>query len=254
MADTVEIQSPFNFSDLKSDFLAIIDRGGDSSMDSSLAGKYLNAAEQYICSRIGAPKFLEHSDTIDTTADSPELIFPVNVKDVVKLMDKTNMHALSYYDAQKWNDYIVDPTNSSGIPLAWTKWGYVRRTNAESPSQPYGAMKVKLWPTPTEVLTLDYDCILRPGSMVSDSDFPVIPMEWHFGLIQVAIMIAGPRDVGVRTFREYAEMAERWLREIIRADRRDLAGNPRLTPGEEHRRKSRKSATPLSRFNQLYGG
>ncbi len=252
--DTVELQSPSDFLTLQTDFLAIIDRGGDSSMGNSLAGKYLNAAEQLICSRIGAPHFLEYSDTITCTANSPDLTFPVNVKDVTMMFDKANMGQLTFIDAQKWNAYIVDPTNSTGEPVSWTKWGYSRRTNAESPSQPYGAMKAKVWPTPTSATVLDYDCVLRPGFMISDSDHPVVPSEWHFALIQVAIMIAGPRDVGVRTFQEYSRMAEIWLREIVRSERRDLSGNIRFTPREEHIAKSRRKATPLTRMNQLYGG
>lgn len=257
MSDTVERLDPYSFKTLKDTMLEVISRGGDGSLGTSgdaLAGKYLNAAENFICMKIGAPWFLQHSDTETLSAGDEDVTFPINVADVVDIWDAANIQKLSYMDRSNWNSYVVKPSSATGNPAVWTKWGYTRRDNSASPSTEYGQMKIKVWPVPTGSFTLNYDCILRPGTMFNDTDQPVIPIEWHFGLIQVAIMLAGPRDIGIRTYREYAELAREWVRDITREDRRNLSGNLRLIPREEDRRRTRGYGAPLTRRAQLYGG
>jgi len=254
MANAMENPTGYNFGQLKDLLRQIIDRGGDSVSSDSLAGYYLNAAENYVVLFVGNPSWLNHTDTFTTTANSEDVTLPVNVKDVSIVYDQTNQFALSYMESYLWSNYIVKPSNSTGTSLAWTKMGYERRDNTGSPSQAYGALKIKLWPVPTSAVTLNYECVLRPGTMVADSDHPVLPTEFHPGLLEVALWHSGSFDIGTRAYREHAQLAQQWLGEIRRSERRQVAGNLHFVPREEQRRRSRTAATPLTRRAQLYGG
>jgi len=253
MVDTVETQVPMNFSSLKTDLKEIFDRGGDSSMSDRLAGRYINAAEVHIVNYIGSMKCLENEDTITTTASSGSLTFPVNVEEVISIRDTSNKRPLAWVEKEEWNRYIVDPTNSSGSPYAWTQFGYDRRTNAESPSAETGGIKVTLWPTPSTAMSLAYDCILKPGYMIEESDQPVLPMDYHYGILQIGLMLAGPYDVGNRTFETHSRMAMQWLDGMRRKERRDLSGNLKFQGREVANRMSRGRVVPLTRNAQLFG-
>ena len=253
MADEPHVL-PINFGSLKTFVATILDRGGDSVLADGLAGLYVNAAEVFISSKIGAPSFLEHSDTITGDANDDDLTFPLQVSKVVSIIDQSNNHQLTWVDRARWNSVIVNPAIATGIPTRWTQWGYNRRENVGSPSQPYGQIKVKVFPTPTSAMTWNYDCILRPGTMVLDTDFPVLPPEFHYGIIEVALMHAGPYDIGMRAFREHREMAMDWVGEIVRAERRNMAGNQRIIAREEDVKSKKRRAYPLTRAEQLNGG
>jgi len=254
MVDTVEIQDPMTLGELKEDLKEMFDRGGDSSLDDRLAGRLLNAAEVFIVNFIGAPKCLEHTDTIVTTASDKDLTFPVNVEDITNIWDDDNIRQLDFIEKRDWSAFITRPEYSSGSPYAWTKWGFVRRTNQESPSEPFGALQVQIWPVPTTAYTLNYDCILRPGYMNNDSDFPVLPIDYHWGILQVALMNAGQYDIGVGEQKRHERMAMMWLNEMRRKERRDLAGDLRFIGRDEFSRRQRRRGVPLTRRAQLYGG
>ena len=253
MPDTTEVLVPLNFGTLKSTVKSILDRGGDSATSDTLAGMWVNAAEKFICSEIGAPHFLQYEDSFTLAASDNTETLPVNVKEVTSVYDKANLHQLVYVAKEKWNAFITDATNGTGTPGAWTKWGYTRRTNTESPSAEYGQLQLAVWPTPRSSVTLSYDCILRPGCMVFDSDMPVVPIEYHYGLIQMALMNAGPYDIGVKAFQQNSQLAMMWLRSIIRSERREMQGNQKFIHVAEWRRRAGARANPLTRYDQLYG-
>ena len=253
MPDTVEVLSPMNFGTIKGLVRQILDRGGDSTTSDTLAGVWVNAAEKFICSEIGQPSFLQYSDSFTLAGGDGTETLPVNVKDVTSIYDKSNLHKLTYVSREIWNAYVVDPTNGTGIPGAWTKSGYTRRTNTESPSREYGQLEITVWPCPSSSITLNYDCALRPGCMVLDSDMPVIPIEYHYGLIQVALMNAGPYDIGVKAFQQNSQLAMRWLRSAIRSERREVQGNQRFMHVAEWNRRRGTRANPLTRYAQLHG-
>lgn len=251
MANEVEVLKPMNFGTIKDLVGQVKDRGGDSSTSDTLRGVWVNAAEKFVCSEIGAPHFLEYTDTIVASSGSNDLTFPVNVKEVVSLYDKSNLHALVLLERAKWDSYIVDPSKTTGLPAVWTKWGYSRRANTESPAQEYGQFQVSVWPTPSSDTTLSYTCILRPGCMVHDSDFPVVPIEYHYGLVQLALMMAGPHDIGVKAYAQNRELAMMWLRTAIRADRRNMSGNDQMVHVASHSRRNRSRDVYLTRRGQL---
>lgn len=252
MADTIEIQDPMQLSELRSVLKEVFDRGGDSSLSDSLSNHYLNSAEVYIVKFIGAPKCLEHGDTISVSSE--DFTFPANVNNIVQIWDEANRRPLVKVDKFTWNDYITDPSVTSGSPVAWTQWGFSRRTNTESPSQNYGGLKVKFWPVPSSATTLNCDVILKPGTMIFDSDFSVLPPDYHYGLIEVALMLMGPYDIGQKAYAQHRDMAMQWLNEIRRDERRDVGGNMKLVSVENHAMRSNSNRVPLTRLDQLSGG
>jgi hypothetical protein len=257
VTDTTEVQNPYSFGTLKEQFLQMIGRGGDNPLGSdsdTQAGRFLNAAEQYLCNKLGAPWFLRHSDTITTTAGDEEITFPVNIADITDIWDEANIQKLQYVPRGQWNSYIVKPTSATGNPLAWTKWEYTRRTNQASPATEYGQRVVHVWPVSNSAFTLNYDGLLRPGAMFDDDDQPVTPYEYHFGLLNIAAMLFGPRDIAPRTFQEYVRTAMSYIADAKRENERNLSGNLRMVPREEFARKTRRYNAPLTRRGQLYGG
>lgn len=252
--DTEQLIPLGDFGSLKTLLRKIVNRGGDDGLlDDTLAGQFLNSAEQYIVAFCGKPYWLEYSSTIDSTAGSEDITMPVGIGDVINIWDADNKRPLNWIPKAKWDVYIVTPSNSTGSPLSWTKWGYDRRDNAGSPASPYGAMKIKIWPVPSAATTLTYTAMLRPGSMILDTDHPCIPMQFHMGLVHVAAWQSGTFDIGSKAFMDHERIAKHWLAEIRRDNVRNLSGNERMTPAEEHGLRTRTRATPLTRLAALYG-
>lgn len=255
MADTVEIQDPMNFGTLKALVRQVMDRGGDSAMDDTLSGRYVNAAEAYICARLGAPHFLNHTDTLTVSASTETVTLPVNVADVFDIRDEGNVRALEYCPHSQWSSFIVDATETQGTPLAWTKFAYQRRLNTESPSEPAGALILQFWPVPTSDTTLNYDCSLRPGTMIDDTDHSVLPIQYQHGLVEGALFFGSGFDIGTRAYAQHRDMFQAWVAEMVRAEHRNLGGNERMIPGIEFRRRHRSAApiAPPTRRSQLSG-
>jgi len=83
MATTdLETFEPYNLGTLKELFKKMYARGGDSDFDDTLAGVYLNAAEKYIVSRVGAPKWLQCVKTITLVASTSEYNMDLSVQDI----------------------------------------------------------------------------------------------------------------------------------------------------------------------------
>lgn len=252
-----EVQDPISFGDLKIDLKDMIDRGRDSTINDRILGRVLNGAEQFICNRLGGfAKFLEDTEEITLTGGSTTYTFRPSVKKVISIRDENNVWRLEWIDRERFNAYLVNPAFQTGSPLFWTDFGFVRRTNAESPQQQYGQLKIEVSPQPASDTTAFVDEILRAGFMVDDTDFPVMPAEYHWGLLNVAAWMLGPRDVGNKAYTQFREVAREWLENIMRGEIRNLAGNQRIVPREDFERRSgaNPSITPPTRFNQLWGG
>ena len=237
-----ESHVPMCFETLKDLLGQMYARGGDSDLSETLRGVWINGAEKFIVSRCGAPKWLQCVKTIELAAGETEYNLPISVQDVRSISDRGNIRQLSYVDRDRWSSYIVDPSQVTGTPLSWTKFEYVRRDNTGSPESAYGQIVAHFWPEPSGATTLYADCQLRPGAMVYDSDFPVVPSEYHFGLLELALMYSGAYDIGTKAYAQHRDMAMQWLAEVVRAERRDLAGNLRMVPREEHTRRQGASA------------
>ena len=252
-----EAQEPLSFGNLKTIVKNMVDRGRDSTLDDTLVGQAINGAEQYICAELGGhARFLEDTMEVELTAGSADYTFPVNVEQVVSLVDRSNVWKLKWVDRERFNAYIVDASFSQGQPIYWTQFGYVRRTNVESPDDQYGALKIQVAPQPTSSMSLYADVILRPGTMIEDTDFPVMPIQYQWGLQTWAACFLGPRDIGQKSFAQNERLATRWLSTIIRGENRKLSGNQKMVAREEHERLAGQSASisPPTRFGQLYGG
>ena len=252
-----EVQDPLSFGDLKTDLADMLERGRDSTLSDRILGRAVNAAEQHICNELGGyAKFLQDTETITIPANETEYTFRTQVKDVISLRDTANLWKLAYVDREMFNNSIVSASFSTGDPLYWTKFGYERRSNQESPQQQYGQFKIELTPQTTGDKTLEADEILRAGYMVDDEDMPVVPSEYHWDLLEVAASHLSPRVVGQKAFSEFRELAARAVERIRRAEIRDLAGNQRIVPREAYERASGRNSTvtPPTRFAQLYGG
>jgi len=241
MTDTVEQQSPHSFSSLKAYLKEIISRGGDSDFDDGLAGLYINAAEKQLIDEIGVAPFLRISDSLIIPAGTSEVTMDINITDVSSFRNNSEARPLRYVERERWNEEIVDATSESGgNPDCWTKYGYSRRTNTGSPSQPYGALKVHFYPAPGSDFTVQYDAVLAAGCMVEEDDFPVVPIRYHFGLIELAAHLAGAYGLGSKAFEQHERIAMRWIRNAVVAERRSLPGNQRFVPGEYVRARSRR--------------
>lgn len=252
-----ESQEPLSFGQLKTAVKNMVDRGRDSTLDDTLVGQAINGAEQYICDYLGGnARFLADTEAITLTAGSPDYTFRVQVDQVISLVDRSNVWKLKWIDRERFNAYVVDASFSQGQAIYWTQFGYERRTNAESPDQQYGALKIQVTPEPTSAVTLYADEILRPGTMIFDTDYPVVPIQYQWGLQAWSSYFLGPRDVGRKSFEQNARVAQQWLDNINRAEIRKLSGNQKMVAREEHERLAGQSASisPPTRFGQLYGG
>lgn len=249
------LQDPLSFGELKTLLGQMIGRGGrDSAMADSLRGHLINAAEQYVNEELSSSAYwLEATGTLTIPANTSVVTADQNVRDIVNIRDEGNVRALQYMDREAWNKYITDATDVTGPPLAWTKHGYSRRDNTETPDEPYGQLQVAIWPVPTGETVVQTDVMLRAGHMVDDSDLPILPISMHWGLLQVACWFAGPYDVGNKAFAQHERLAGVWMATMRRGAVRNMAGSPRLVPGEEHRRGAAVSLTPPTRAAQLIG-
>jgi hypothetical protein len=254
-------QMPTSFAQLKVQLGHAIDRGGDSQLDDTLKGQLLNAAEQHICAELGGyAYFLEATGEIvlpigqsPTAEENGVLVLSSQVANVISFRDEANRRQLEKVDRERWNAFITDPTATTGPPLAWCQFGYIRRTNAESPGMPYGQIKIRFWPVPSADHTLNYDYILKPGAMQYDDDYPVIPISFHFVLLEVASWFAGAYDIGNAAMQKHMQLAQVLMatlrRDAIRM--KSMPGNVGFIPGEVHAR----NAGPAfpTRANQLSG-
>ncbi len=254
-------QIPTSFAQLKVMLGHAIDRGGDSQLDDTLKGQLLNAAEQYICSELGGDAyFLEATSEIvlpigqSPTAEADGvLVLSAQVANVLSFRDESNLRPLGKVDRERWNSFITAPGATTGPARAWCQFGYIRRTNAESPGMPYGQIKIRFWPIPSADQTLNYDYILKPGAMQYDDDYPVIPISFHFALVEVASWFAGAYDIGATAMQKHQQLAGVLMtglrRDAIRM--KAMTGNTGFIPGEVHARNAG-SAFP-TRANQLAG-
>lgn len=252
-----EAQDPLSFGDLKTAVKNTVDRGRDSTLDDTIVGQAINGAEQFICAELGgSARFLEDTIEITLSSGSSDFTFPVNVDQIISLVDKENVWKLEWLDRERWNAFVVNAGFSTGTSLYWTRFGYVRRTNTESPNDQYGALKIQVTPQPTGDVSLFADVILRPGTMVDDNDFPVLPIQYQWGLQTFGAYFLGPRDIGQKTFTQNERLAQQWLAAMKRGEIRQLSGNQRLMPREEYERLAgqQSTITPPTRFAQLRGG
>ena len=253
MAIGEELPDPSSFGELKTMLAQVISRGRDRTRDLNILGVFINAAEQYICTELGGNcEFLEHTETITIEGGTGEYTFAPQVRDIISLRDESYPQSLRWVDRQKWNAYIANPRSTTGTPYIWTRFGYVRRTNEESPDRPYGQLKIETWPVVTEDSELQADELLRPGHMVLDGDMPVIPISWHAGLLHVAAWHAASMDVGSKAFQEHERLAGIWLRSMKMESIRNMAGTQRFVTREEHERnRSTGTLIPPTRAAQL---
>jgi len=252
-----EAQDPLSFGDLKTAVKNTVDRGRDSTLDDTIVGQAINGAEQFICAELGgSARFLADTIEVELTGGSPDYTFPVNVDQVISLVDKANVWKLEWLDRERFNAFVVDASYNKGQSLYWTQFGYVRRTNQESPNDQYGALKIQVTPQPTSSVSLWADVMLRPGTMVDDEDFPVVPIQYQWGLQTWSAYFLGPRDIGQKAFQQNERLARQWLDTIKRGEIRMLSGNQRMLPREEYERLAgqKSTITPPTRFAQLYGG
>ncbi len=252
-----EVQDPISFGDIKAAVKNMTDRGRDSTLDDTIVGQAINGAEQFICLELGGnAKFLEDTESITIPANTTGYTFRASVKDIISIRDEGNVWKVQEIDRERWNSYVVDPAFHTGSALFWTRFGFTRRTNEESPAQQYGQLKIEVTPAPTSETTLVVDEILRPGFMVDDEDMPVLPAEYHWGLQEWSAYFLGPRDIGRKSFEQHERLANLWLTSIRRSEIRNLAGNQRFIPREGHDRLAGSNAaiSPPTRLGQLYGG
>lgn len=251
-----ERPNPFTFGELKTRLGQVVDRGRDSAMDDAQLGQYINDAEQWICIEVGNSAYwLEKTDSINLVSGENTVNLPLQVARVISVREESEYRALVWMDRQRYLAYIVNPTVTTGSPLYWTTFEPTRRENVESPSQPYGQLQMHLWPTADNDHTLQYDAVVRPGDMVDDSDMPIIPIQYHRGLLETAAWFAGAYDVGNKTFAQHEKLASIWIASIKRDCIRHLAGNQRMIPREEYeRRMARPITAPPTRIGQLRGG
>lgn len=248
-----ERSEPLSFGNLKDLTFEIVNRGRDGGQSEDIKGHCVNAAEQYICTELGGDcPFLNTVEEIIVPASTGEYTFSEQVRDVRTIRDETNRRTIAYVIRERWNAYIGDPEATTGPPIAWTKKEYIRRTNAESPNEPYGRLTAEFWPMPTDDHTLFVDEMLRPGHMVYDGDLPVLPTQWHQGLVHLAAVYGSTQDVGSKAYQENSRLADMWIRAMRRETQREMAGSQHFVTREEYeRRRSGSRVGPPTRLGQL---
>lgn len=135
--------------------------------------KFVNYAYRDLASSIQLEELIE-SLTFNTVANQYLYKLPNAVRD---------LRSVSLVDA-------VTYSVSGGIPLRKRDLFWYRRQILFSDVGPTDYFKYNdllvLWPTPTAVNALSLEFRIRPDDLVNDTDSPILPTEWHEGIMLLA--------------------------------------------------------------------
>lgn len=170
------------FSALTDDALSVADEATGSG--STQARTLIQAGINESYSEIAAARDWEtlKTDVGVTTATGTMEYTPVNsgsvarIRRIISVIDETNNNLLEEVTEKNFNTvYPYVSTSSSanqGSPRLWFISGYDSNND----------VKIKVYPVPNSVMTLRVKHFFEPLALTSDTDKPLIPDQFHYGL------------------------------------------------------------------------
>lgn len=145
---------------------------GRSDVDPARYKKYINYAYQDLCGSLKLEELIG-SQRFDTVAGKALYLLPPAIR---------STRAVS----------IVDPTDyvSGGAPLRkrdvfWYRVQADASDDAVTDYFRYGNFLI-LYPTPASAKSINLEFRVRPDPLVNDDDSPILPIEWHEGILLLA--------------------------------------------------------------------
>lgn len=153
----------------------------DSVDDTSAAGlvrikRYINWGQQDLASRKNG-EFLRDSSTLSLAAGTEEYALPATVDKLFALRDTTNNKYITRIDYKTLIENYPDPSETTGLPQYWYNTGL----------DATGNVKIKFYPVPDSVATINYDYYKRLTDLSADGSTPIIPARYHQLLVDFAL-------------------------------------------------------------------
>ena len=160
--------------------------------------RYINEGYRVLTGGVGLSRARYGTTTITTVAGTAE--YTVTCAKVRSIRDEANEVRLSEVSLHELR--ALDPgETSSGTSTHYAVYHYNASTT----------LKVRLWPIPSEALTLDVEILAATTELTADGDLPVFPADYHFLLSTYARLC------------EYEKMDDTRLRDAYRQWRDGLA-------------------------------
>jgi hypothetical protein len=175
-----------------------IDRGYDYAKTSRIQG-FVQRAYEEICSRYPW-SFLEK----DASGEAPLVI--ADVRQVLYVIDTTRKARLQGTDNRWLSNYYPDLATATGLPAYWYLDGTTLLT----------------YPTGTTQLSVRY---IQTPETLADGDEPLIPAEWHYLIVDRAIVDCLKDDDEYEEARALLGDVEVGVRKMVPALRRNLQNN-----------------------------
>ena len=135
--------------------------------------RFINEGYRLLLADTGMGRLRDSTTTISVVAGTAE--YTVTATKIHFVRDTTNDLRLT--EVSLGDLRTLDPGDSStGNPTHYAVRAFLTPTT----------QKVRLWPTPSENLTLQVDILAALTELSADADVPVIPSEFHYTLSQYA--------------------------------------------------------------------
>lgn len=174
-------------------------------------------------------KTLESSKSLTTTNGTAEYT-PVTssastprIRRIISILDQTNNKYIKEIERSVFEKSypFVDPTVSGnlGNPRLWYESGYSSARN----------MKVTFYQIPNSALTLLVRYFFEPLALVNDTDIPLIPDQYHYGLGYWAIAkyFEFQRE-GISNY--YRQLHQSWIADMLSAEYGPVVEAPQIEP------------------------
>jgi hypothetical protein len=164
------------FLNLQDDTLERLNLPSDASSTARTRVKrYLNEGYRAALGGVGLSRARYATTTITTVAGTAE--YSVTATKVRSIRDEANELLLT--EATLHDLRAMDPgETSSGTSTYYAVYHYNSTTT----------LKVRLWPIPSEVLTLDVEILAPVTELSADGDLPLLPADYHYLLSVYARM------------------------------------------------------------------
>jgi hypothetical protein len=130
----------------------------------------------------------------------------------------TQANLATYAGPSDLGIWDVDRIFLNGNKLNIVDWKDYRPENLD-PAMPYEGViqpngQLRLIPTPDSAYTVTFDYFRRPLVLVSNSDTPLIPSQFHDVIVGRAMMTAGNYESGMDIKTEGAELYQQFLQQL----------------------------------------
>ena len=205
------------FLEIQNDALERLNGPSDSSSAMRTRIKrYINEGYRWLLADVGMARALDTTATLDTVADQAEYtVTAAAIRAIRDLVSDTLLDEVTLVELRRRDPGDED----TGDPTHYA----IRKAGATT-------LLVRLWPTPTDVRTLQLDVTASVTDLSGDSDVPVFRAEYHPALSTYARMCEYEKMDDTR----YKEASQLWQAQIRalrfalrRSDSRVMTQQPR---------------------------